>query len=359
MPDPIRKNYQEPSGRQLFEACPTGLAWLGPDGTVQLNQAALQTLQELVSVQESACFRWTAGAVSRLQAGDRCHEILPGILDRQRSLEVRLATGLGAGWQLMTIQESLTSGSSAGDLTETVSTLSHELRTPLASMKSSLNLVLTGEAGSLNSDQRRFLDMTLRNINRLDRLVGDLLDVSQADAGQMNLRPSWLDLDEVVAETVESHRQAAAAAGLALRFTGTGLILAVSLDEDKLVQMLGNLLSNALKYTPSGGLVAVSLEVPPKQDQLRIEVRDTGPGMDPEVLKRALQPFQRSQSATQSLVPGAGLGLHITKRLVEAQGGRLGLESQVGRGTLAWIELPLDQSQMSGKSQPIPELVEI
>jgi signal transduction histidine kinase len=211
-------------------------------------------------------------------------------------------------------------------------------------MKSSLSLVISGETGPVTGDQEHFLGMTMRNIDRLDRLVGDLLDVSRADAGHLNLRPSLLDVAGAVRDGVDSHRQAALRAGLALELRGASTAVMVRLDGDKLQQILDNLVGNAIKYTPSGGRVEVSLDVFPEEDFLRLEVRDNGPGMDPETRERVLQPFQRSEAATRSLVPGTGLGLHITKRLAEAQGGRLGLTSGVGRGTSVRVELPLGRT---------------
>ena len=355
MPGQNRKIFQEPPPGQLFAACPVGLALLGPDGLVQWNPAARNVLRDRVGSGEPAWTRWTNAAAERLQASGRLIEALPGILAREKGLEVRITPPTESGYRVMAILEADPREVGQDDLAETVSTLSHELRTPLTSMKSSLALVISGETGQLSGEQLHFLSMTMRNIDRLDRLVGDLLDVARADAGQLNLRTTRVDAVQTVTETVEAFRPAAAGAGLELDLQVHGPVPEVYLDGDKLVQMVGNLLGNAIKYTPSGGQVRVRLESNQECGQLRIEVRDNGPGMDEEARWRALQPFQRSEAANRSLVPGAGLGLHISKRLAEAVGGRLGFESRVGQGTLVWIELPVGQDQNSDPVELLEE----
>jgi signal transduction histidine kinase len=355
----FRQNFLESMLPQVFGTCPVGLAVAGPEGQIEFNQAARELLAERVGPTETAWRNWTAGAVARLAAGGQNRACLPGMVVGQKSLEARLAGDPTGEWQLLALLAvDQGSGQEGGDLAETVSTLSHELRTPLTSMKSSLNLVLGGETGPLNEDQRHFLEMTLRNINRLDRLVGDLLDVSRADAGHLNLRPRQVDLARTVGEAVDSHRQAAREAGLGLEYRGPGDSVEAWLDPDKLVQMVSNLVSNAIKYTPAGGQVVVKVEALEGLDTVRVEVRDNGPGMDPETARRAQEPFQRTQASDSSSVPGTGLGLHITKRLAEAQGGKLGLESRLGVGTIAWIDLPLGREEGSkrgkGSGGPIP-----
>lgn len=340
MPELIPKYSLEDLALPAWTACPAGLVLLGPEGEVLANPAARAVLADLVSSRPEAQDRWLLAAAVRLQASGRGRELLPGVKDPQRVLAVALAGCADLGWLVLAVSESGTAARQGEGLAETVSTLSHELRTPLASMKSSLNLVLTGETGPLHPDQEHFLAMTMRNIDRLDRLVSDLLDVARADAGQLNFRARELDAIQLVADAVDSHRQAARAAGLELDCRLPRGPLAARLDGDKVVQMISNLVGNALKYTPAGGRVLVRLEEKPDLDLLRLEVRDDGPGMDPATAERVLQPFHRAAAADRSLVPGSGLGLHITRRLAEAHGGRLGLVSRPGQGTLVWLELP-------------------
>jgi len=360
VPDLTGKNSPETIPRQVFVSCPVGLAYVADGEQVRLNAAAREILAERVGERgERGWTRWIEAVIERLRASGRVREVLPGILEGKRGIEVRLAVEPDSGGCLLALLAADPAAAAGDDLAETVSTLSHELRTPLASMKSSLSLVISGETGPVTADQEHFLGMTMRNIDRLDRLVGDLLDVSRADAGHLNLRPSLLDVAEAVREGVDSHGQAALRAGLALELRGASSEVMARLDSDKLLQILDNLVGNAIKYTPSGGWVEVSLDVFPEEDCLRLEVRDNGPGMDPETRERVLQPFQRSEAATRSLVPGTGLGLSITKRLVEAQGGSLELTSGVGRGTTVRVELPLGRTGETVQAGLQAEPVEI
>ncbi len=340
VPEVIRKNFQEISAWQALQACPAALALRPETGPWHLNPAARDILERLVSDQPDSWTRWLDAALIRLRASGSLGDTVASPRDADLGLRLRLADPALDGVEMLLLEEEGSGLEPGNGLADTVSTLSHELRTPLASMKSSLKLVLDGEAGSLNGDQSRFLAMTMRNINRLERLVGDLLDAARADAGQLNLKRQLVDAAQLVDEVVDNHREAARQAGLRLDSTGPEGPVPANLDGDKVVQMLGNLLSNALKYTPRGGAVRVRLEALAAPERIRLEVRDNGPGMDPNTAARVLKPFCRAQTADSSPIPGSGLGLHITARLAEAHGGRLGLETRLGQGTLVWVELP-------------------
>jgi signal transduction histidine kinase len=340
VPEAIRQNFQELTAGQLFTACPAGLAVREEEGSWRWNPAAEDLLTRLVSGHSAAWGRWLEAAVTRLLTAGRVEEVLPARGPDRMAVRIRMAAMPQAGPLLVALEETGNGSDGQGDLAETVSTLSHELRTPLASMKSSLQLVTSGEAGPLEADQLRFLDMTLRNIDRLKRLVSDLLDVSRADCGQLNLHLQQIDAAAVVQEAVAGHGRTARDKGLQLECRLPEKPVPAVVDGDKLVQMVGNLVGNALKFTPSGGQVRVSLEVIAQGDRLRLEVRDNGPGMDPATAEMALEPFRRGASADRRQVPGSGLGLHITRRLAEAHGGALGLKTRPGQGTLVWVELP-------------------
>jgi signal transduction histidine kinase len=247
-----------------------------------------------------------------------------------------------------------------GRMTEMISTLSHEFRTPLASMKSSLSLVLRGEAGPLGEDQRHFLGMTLRNIERLDRMVGDLLYVGRAHAGKLPLRLRGVDLGPLLAEAVAMQQTAAQDAGLILDDSAVPASFTAHLDPDKVVQMLANLLSNSIKYCRPGSTVRVSLEsAGSKQSHPAVRqaeefgvslrtfeliVQDDGPGIDPDRMDEVFEPYGRSHEEVGSGIPGAGLGLSIVRRLAEAHAGSVRLTSAAGRGTTVRILLPRDEA---------------
>jgi signal transduction histidine kinase len=344
MPSVLNQNFLENGTGPLWELCPAGLALVDEAGQVALNGAARDLLARVVGEGPQVQERWLRAAAVRLAAMETPCQVVNCPDDGCR-LEIRAAWSEDQkGWILSLIPVPAGGGGGESDLAETVSTLSHELRTPLASMKSSLNLVLGGEAGSLNEDQQHFLGMTQRNIDRLERLVSDLLDVSRADAGHLKLRLEPHDLAELAERCVQQHGTVAADRGISLFLKPLPGPVPGLFDGDKVEQMLANLLGNALKFTPRGGTVEVAVSLSASRTRARLAVRDDGPGMDPEAARRALEPFQRSVTADSTQVPGSGLGLHITGKLAEMHGGRLGLETAPGEGTTAWVELPLDRS---------------
>jgi signal transduction histidine kinase len=221
---------------------------------------------------------------------------------------------------------------------EFLSLVSHELRTPLTSIRGYLDLVLDEEAGQLNPEQRRFLEAVERNSGRLLRLVGDLLFVAQADAGRLSLEKANVDLSSLAAECVEG-------AGPAAREKAIHLVLAAKAvpalvgDRGRLAQVLDNLLSNALKFTPQGG--TVEMRTSSDDQHVTIEVSDTGIGIPPADQPRLFDRFFRSSLADDQAIPGTGLGLAIVKAIVEAHGGRIMIDSVEGEGTTFRVDLPV------------------
>jgi signal transduction histidine kinase len=221
---------------------------------------------------------------------------------------------------------------------EFVALASHELRTPLTSVLGYLQLVLDGEAGPLSEEQERLLRVVERSAVRLERLVGDVLLVAQADAGRLRLHRQPVDLGAVVRQSVEGARPSAEAAGVALELWQEPLppILA---DRDRLAQVLDNLVSNALKFTPREGRVTVRCAA--QGGRVEVEVADTGIGIPQEEQDQLFERFYRSSVATRQAIPGTGLGLAIVKTIVEAHDGAVRLESHEGRGTTVVVSLPL------------------
>ena len=221
---------------------------------------------------------------------------------------------------------------------EFLSLVSHELRTPLTSIRGYLDLVLDEEAGELNDEQRRFLEAVERNSGRLLRLVGDLLFVAQADAGKLSLERASVDLAELAAHCVEGAGPAATEKSVTLVLRADPVPPLVG-DRGRLAQVLDNLVSNALKFTPEGGTVEVRTAV--DGDFVTLEVEDTGIGIPTEDQPRLFERFFRSSIAQHQAIPGTGLGLAIVKAIVEAHWGRISVESREGKGTRFRIELPL------------------
>ncbi len=222
---------------------------------------------------------------------------------------------------------------------EFVATVSHELRTPLTSMMGFLEMLREGEAGELLPEQERFLSIVHRSSERLQRLVGDLLFVARLDAGGLQLHlEDDVPLEDVVAEAVEAASADARSHEVALRLERNGTI-AVRADRERLGQLVSNLISNAVKFTPAGG--NVTARVFAENGHGVIEVEDTGIGIPKAEQERLFQRFFRASTATDQAIPGTGLGLAITKAIADAHDGKISFRSEPGEGTTFRVELPL------------------
>jgi PAS domain S-box-containing protein len=226
---------------------------------------------------------------------------------------------------------------------EFVALVSHELRTPLTSIRGYLELVLDDSSGELTAEQRQFLNVVERNADRLQRLVGDLLFVAQVEAGSLALELGHLDAAEVGAEAVEAAKPAADQKDIELRLSGDSHAELVG-DRARLAQLVDNLVSNAIKFTPAGGQVDVAVRT--DAVNVTIEISDSGMGISPEEQKRLFERFFRTAAATTQAIPGTGLGLAISKAIVDAHGGTIELQSSVGNGTTFRITIPAHINQM-------------
>ena len=217
-----------------------------------------------------------------------------------------------------------------------VAAVSHELRTPLTSMSGFLEM-LGDEEPELGPAGRRYLDVIRRSNSRLREAVEDLLLVAEIEADRLVLRPGPTDLAELASATVEAALPAAAAQEVDLRLDVEGS-LPLEADAARLRQVLDNLVSNAIKFTPSGG--SVLLSATDDGGRMRIEVADTGIGIPHEELGQLFSRFYRASTATSRAIPGTGLGLVIARAIVEAHGGTITLVSIEDEGTRVTVELP-------------------
>jgi signal transduction histidine kinase len=220
-----------------------------------------------------------------------------------------------------------------------VAAASHELRTPLTSITGFLEM-LGDEEGALSPSGRTYLSAIRRGTARLERIVEDLLLVAQIEADRLELDHAPLDLAELAAATVEAARPAAAEQGIELRLD-VAKTVRLEADAARLRQVLDNLVSNALKFTPSGGAVALSASN--GGDRVRLEVVDTGVGVPQEEIGQLFSRFYRASSATRRAIPGTGLGLVIARAIVEGHGGTISLQSREGKGTRVTVSLPVRQ----------------
>jgi signal transduction histidine kinase len=227
---------------------------------------------------------------------------------------------------------------------EFVATVSHELRTPLTSMMGFLEMIREGEAGELTDEQKRFLAIVYRSSERLQRLVGDLLFVARLDAGGLQLQFGEARLDEIVSDAVESSAALARSREVELVAELDDVPPVVG-DKERLGQLVGNLVSNALKFTPAGGRVTARSFV--DGNNAVIEIADTGIGIPEAEQSRLFQRFFRSSTATEQAIPGTGLGLVISKAIAEAHGGSIGVTSAPGEGTCFRVEIPLEPEEVA------------
>ncbi len=219
---------------------------------------------------------------------------------------------------------------------EFVASVSHELRTPLTSIRGYVDLMRDDD--DLSPDAARKLEVVARNAERLGRLVADLLQSAQTDLGPMNVVRTHGDLAAIVRETVAAATPSAATAGVDL-VADIPDSLEMLLDRDRMRQVADNLVSNGLKYTPRGGRVRVVLALDGDRAELRVE--DTGIGIDARDRDQLFTRFFRSRHAEEQSIQGVGLGLSITKTIVESHGGRIEVDSELGSGSTFRVRLPV------------------
>ncbi|MGY1754680.1 sensor histidine kinase [Blastococcus sp. SYSU D01042] len=277
---------------------------------------------------------------------------------RQRTVSVAITPrtddrGVHAGWNFV--------GTDMTDVRATermkdqfVSLISHELRTPLTSIIGYLELVLDDDEDALTDEQRQYLTTVERNADRLLRLVGDLLFTARVEAGQFTLQPEDVDLTAIVRAAEETARVAAAGAGVQLEVRAPAGGLVVAGDPVRLGQACDNLVSNAVKFTPAGGQVCLTVAAgwrsvdgevtaeqrPGAEPVAQLSVRDTGIGIPNDEQGKLFTRFFRASTAQRNAVPGVGLGLSITKAITTAHGGTLDLASVEGQGTTFTLTLP-------------------
>ena len=219
-----------------------------------------------------------------------------------------------------------------------INNAAHELGTPLTPIKVQAHLLRTGTLGPLNERQQRAVDVLERNVQHLGVMVRDLLDASRLQSGSMRLDRRAADVSTLLRHALESYEEAAGEAGVRLSCECEKDLVA-EVDAPRVNQVLLNLLGNALKFTPRGG--SVTLRARRDGDALRVEVDDTGGGIPPEDQARLFQPFSQVHDKMQRTRSGAGLGLFISRGIVEAHGGRIWCESEgAGRGSRFAFTLP-------------------
>lgn len=219
-----------------------------------------------------------------------------------------------------------------------ISTVSHELRTPLGCMKEAIAIVLEGLAGQVSDKQRKFLDVAKRNVDRLARLINNVLDFQKLEAGEMSLNLGDNDIREVAEEVYQTMTPGAEKQGVDFSVELVDNLPKAKFDRDKIIQVLTNLVNNAIKFTPEGGRVSICAQR--QREELVIRVSDTGMGIPKEGLSKIFDRFYRVHRPGKE-IQGTGLGLSIVHKIVMMHGGRIEVASEVGKGTTFTVFLPL------------------
>ena len=219
---------------------------------------------------------------------------------------------------------------------EFLSNMSHELRSPLNAILGFAQLMDTGTPPP-TADQKDSIDQIMQAGWYLLELINEILDLARIESGKLSMSPEPMSLAEVLADCLAMIEPQARARGIRVAWAGPADDMHVRADRTRVKQVLVNLLSNAIKYNRENGLVEVSCETQPG-GRVRVNVRDTGPGLSAEHLGQLFQPFNRLGQAGGA-EEGTGIGLVVSKRLVELMGGEIGARSQVGEGSVFWIEL--------------------
>jgi len=226
---------------------------------------------------------------------------------------------------------------------EFVSIVSHDLKTPLTSIKNAVQLLMTEKAGALNESQKRFMSMASRNIDRLARLINDLLDLSKLEAGKMELRLSEVDIKYLIQHAIETFKSRADEKSIRLRMDCPETLPTVYADSDRIEQVFYNLIDNALKFTPENGQIVVSVQ--DMGDKVGAIVEDTGVGISPDKQQHIFDQFYQVEDTLSRTTQGAGLGLSIVKQLIEAHGGEISVTSEISRGSRFFFTLPVFSSR--------------
>jgi len=239
---------------------------------------------------------------------------------------------------------------------EFLANMSHELRTPLHAIIGFAGLIHHGKVGPVSEEHREYLGDILKSSNHLLQLINDVLDLAKVESGKIEFRPEPTDLGKTVAEVRDILRGLAAEKRIRISIDVDSSIGTVTIDPARFKQVLYNYLSNAIKFTPESGKVDILIQ-PLNEEMFRLRVADNGIGIRSEDMHRLFVEFQQLDAGTAKRFQGTGLGLALTKRIVEAQGGVVSVDSVVDEGSTFWATLPLvHRATEASRTVPIADI---
>ena len=223
--------------------------------------------------------------------------------------------------------------------TEFISLASHQLRTPLSAMKWFGKMLISGDAGDLNPMQKEYVEKIYESNEREIRLVNSLLNVSKIESGKILVEPRLTDLTRLISSVMTDFRLEAGELGKKLTAVIDKKIPKIYIDEDQIRQVYANLISNAVRYTKKGGVISVKVYL--SKNFIMTEIKDNGIGIPKREQKRVFDKFFRASNALKIETDGTGLGLFLSKTIVESSGGKMGFRSSEGKGSTFWFTLPV------------------
>jgi signal transduction histidine kinase len=216
---------------------------------------------------------------------------------------------------------------------------SHELRTPISAIKGYIQMILKNKLGEINEEQKKGLEIVLRNTNRLDHLIQDILDISRLDSGKMRFVPEKTNIKTMIEETVETMQTIADEKHIKIKSMVEENVPDLIIDVERIKQVIINLLSNAIKFSPYGSVINV--KVYRKKNQILFEVQDFGRGIPKNQKYNIFKAFYQIRSYEDKKLGGVGLGLAISRGIIIAYGGQISVESSLGNGSKFTFSLPL------------------
>jgi len=226
---------------------------------------------------------------------------------------------------------------------EFVSIAAHQLRTPLSALKWTLKMLLEGDLGPITQEQAEFVEKIYNANERMIRLINDLLDVTRIEEGRYVYKLSLVKLDIIIEKMILFYKDLAEKKKLKIEFKKEGEDFEVRVDEEKIKLAIQNLVENAIRYTLPQGEIMISLKR--REEEIEFSIKDTGVGIPEHQKERVFSKFFRGENVMRIETEGTGLGLFITKNIIESHGGKIWFESEEGKGTTFYFTLPISQEK--------------